>query len=870
MTRWLVGALGLGLVLGMTTGCNRQCFLNKEVFDQANSGLLLPNLDEPGAYTHAPITAQVPTPPNVSSPDRPARPLSLQEALAIALENGTASGRAGAGQGIYDTNLSTNPPVFGSSTAQVTTGQTDFIRVLALQPAISGANVEAAVARFDAQYITSMNWTATDELQQGLQSFQNGQTASFVTGIVKGLATGGTAGITFGTDYRTLSNPPTGTFTVLNPQYTTRLTFGIEQPLLQNFGTSINQLLGNVNPLQSNVLPGTVAQGYNARRNNGLLNAGFVSSDGILIARLRFDQQRAEFERNVQMLMLNTEASYWKLYQAYGRLYAFEEVLRIAHRAWMIGVAQYQNGKIGPADFAPIRAQYEEFRGERTAALGDVLDKERNLRGIIGLPMEDGTRLIPITPPTLAPYQPDWQSALHDALNLRPELIVVRENLRLAQYNLEVARNFLKPDLRFSANYSPVGFGTRLDGRDTFIDGTGTPRPSNAFQSLASDHFNDWTVGLTLNMPIGFRFENAAVRSARLSLIQSAYLLKDQEQRATSFLAQQYQKIEEWQRLIEERRAERKAYAEAVEARFRKYQAGQVTPDFLLDSQRRLAAAFVKEFEAVAEYNNSLTRFEWAKGTIMKYNNVHIAEGALPYCAQVRAVEHEKERSRAIVLRERPAPITHPGMLASPTEAPPLADPIRTVPLNDVTPPPDGAVPPGGTLPTLPPAPRELPEKLGEATLPAPTDGKSPATDAKTPADAKAPTADAKAPASDPTTPSAESRMLPPRPGKTADKAPTSSARDITPATGATPPAATATQAGPAPTRLPDPSELAEPTFRPSPTPSPDAPPAPFNLPGANGVTPSLLPTTPTLPPSPSAPSQLPPLDVSPLTSPRP
>src|SRR5438445_8691291 len=164
--------------------------------------------------------------------------------------------------------------------------------------------------------------------------------------------------------------------------------------------------------------------------------------------------------------------------------------------------------------------------------LGNVLDAERNLRGILGLPPEDYTRLVPITPPTVAPYYPNWDHAQNDCMLLKPELLLARDNLRAAQFNLITAFNFLKPDLRFIAQYSPVGFGTRLDGNDTFVDGTGTIRTTNALRALASDHFNDWTVGLQLSVPLGFRLEQAQVRSARLALAQSYLFLKDQEDRA--------------------------------------------------------------------------------------------------------------------------------------------------------------------------------------------------------------------------------------------------------------------------------------------------------------------------------------------------
>src|SRR5207244_8314772 len=104
-------------------------------------------------------------------------------------------------------------------------------------------------------------------------------------------------------------------------------------------------------------------------------------------------------------------------------------------------------------------------------------------------------------------------------------------------------------------------------------------------------------------------------------------------------------------------RAQREAAAVQLQARFKEYQAGRGTLDILLESQRVWADALRTEFDAITAYNNAIVGFEFSKGTIMQFDNVVISEGPLPHCAQVRAVDHERERSRAIVLRERASPI---------------------------------------------------------------------------------------------------------------------------------------------------------------------------------------------------------------------
>ena len=100
---------------------------------------------------------------------------------------------------------------------------------------------------------------------------------------------------------------------------------------------------------------------------------------------------------------------------------------------------------------AQARGQYELFRAQRLAALETVLESEQGLRNILGLPIADGNRIVPIDTPTLAPYQPDWESSMQEALVQRPELILARDDLKFRQLDLIDQRNLLLPDLHSPA-----------------------------------------------------------------------------------------------------------------------------------------------------------------------------------------------------------------------------------------------------------------------------------------------------------------------------------------------------------------------------------------------------------------------------------
>src|SRR5262249_4611233 len=160
--------------------------------------------------------------------------------------------------------------------------------------------------------------------------------------------------------------------------------------------------------------------------------------------------------------------AYWNLYGAYVTLYSREAALRQSYEAWKTNRAQLESGRATNKEVYQALGQYEQFRGDRLQALGQVLENERILRALLGLPVEDGPRLIPIDTPTLAPYRPDWNTALSEALSLRPELVIVRQEVKFRQLNLIREKNNLLPDLRFTSRYEIQGLGSRLDGNGSF------------------------------------------------------------------------------------------------------------------------------------------------------------------------------------------------------------------------------------------------------------------------------------------------------------------------------------------------------------------------------------------------------------------
>jgi outer membrane protein TolC len=705
--RWKPGLAGLTLTLAVLSGCKQQTWSPECDRDHVTPGGLSMNFETDPHASIEPSHLSVPPPATVRDPDRPPRYVSLAECIALALENGNIGSQSPLFPGIQNDTLVS---FAGSSVVG-----SDAIRVLALDPAVIGANIERSLAKFDVNWVSSMTWQKQDNaVSNVLGNFQNGDLGALSTSLAKPLPTGGLVGITWSTDYTKLAAPPANSAFV-NPSYRPKLQVGFEQPLLRGYGVEINQLL-DTHPASNNSL--------------GLVTNP-AQADGILITRLRFDQQRAEFERNINFLLLNVEQAYWNLYGAYFNLYAREQALRAAFATWQINKARFEAGRIAVQDLAQTRAQFEQFRSQRITALGTVLENERQLRGLIGLASSDGCRLVTVDSPTLAPYQPDWCEALQETLAHRPELLLSRQDLKAQQLNLMKQANFLRPDLRVFATYDINALGTRLDG-PAAVDPQ-TP-DGNALASFTDNRFNNWQVGLRMNVPLGFRDGHAALRQARLNLARSYGTLVDQEHKAERFLTFEYRRLFEYYEQIQLLRNQREANAQQLEARFQEFRVGRGTLDVLLESQRNFADSLASEYQAIVNYNNALVGFQFAKGTIIAYDNVVISEGALPGCAQVKATDHLRERTRALVLRERPGPdrtkaeMPHPTDLLQPhpPAVPPAAEtdsisglpPLNEMPLNQPLP----AVPTGPAMPGAPggmlPAPAPGLPTQGAPTVP--------------------------------------------------------------------------------------------------------------------------------------------------------
>ncbi len=707
--RWRSRFVGGAVLLAGTSGCKQQVFLEPADW-QASLRPGIPATLE--THPHDPIlpgSDQVRArPATVRDFARPQRPISLKECFAVAVEQGNSPGGALSGQDNFS--------LPGFNGGAIKNGGTDSIKAYLYDPAFYQAEAERVLSRFDARLQTSLSWAKQDQATLSLQqSFSNGDSANLSTTLAKPLPTGGVAGITTSLAYQKLSSPPANQqFVTLNTSYSPRVQFIFEQPLMQGFGIEANQLIGS-HPGSAVLVPGLRFTGG--------------SQEGILVTRIRAEQGRVQLDVVVNQMLLNVETAYWNLYAAYYNLYAQQKGLEQGLSGYLYYLARSnardpadapdKKGIDAPYLLPQAEAQYHQFRLGVLQARADLLSAERNLRGLLGMKSDDGTVFVPTDEPTRTPQQKDFALLWQEAVQTRPELIILRQDVKAQQLNLLAQKNLRMPDVRAFASYDINGLGGRLDG--TQLDGNG--RLNNALANFASNQFNSWQVGLRADIPIGFRDANAVVRRQQLDLRRSWVQLGDAERKAHEFLVESYRQLEFAQARIEVSRTNRLALQEQV-ARFEgRVQGGiNTSGEFinLTQAQRDLATRTADEFRAVADYNAALARIEYAKGTSQQYSGVTIADGALPPHVQKKAADHFRARAAALKLREHPA--SSYGLLQTVDMNKQYPEQLKDAPPASY---PGGTVLPGPALPVAPPPPMPAPPKGDDkpltATTPAPT-----------------------------------------------------------------------------------------------------------------------------------------------------
>ncbi len=381
----------------------------------------------------------------------------------------------------------------------------------------------------------------------------------------------------------------------INPSYGSTLTFNFNQPLLRNFGFKIN------------------------RRE-------------IIIARNNLDISESQLQRVLQQTVYNVEEAYWNLVSSIENLKVRQQSLRLAQELLEKNKRAVEVGTLAQIEILSAESAVASRQADILQAQATVKDNEDRLKILLNLTAEGIPEDMNITPadkPALEERKITLDEALRTALANRPDLEGTRLGIKNQEMNLSFAKNQLLPNLSFSASYwSPGLSGTELIYGDPWSPpiaiiphGAG-----DAWKDTFNFKYENWSAGLTLDIPLNSVFSRANYAQARVNLEQSLLRLKDAEQQIYLEVKSAVRAVQTNYERVQAYKAARELAERTLEAEEEKFKVGISTPYFVLQYQTELTTAQTNELAAIIDYNLSLARLQRAMGVNLTEKNIKFTD----------------------------------------------------------------------------------------------------------------------------------------------------------------------------------------------------------------------------------------------------
>jgi outer membrane protein TolC len=406
-----------------------------------------------------------------------------------------------------------------------------------------------------------------------------------------------TGGI-FNLSLNSYKNDTNRSFQTINPRYGSTLTFSFTQPLLKNFGFKIN------------------------RRE-------------IIIAKNNREVTEKEFQQTLLDIIYRVEEAYWNLAYSIENLDVKRQSLQLARDLLEENKRKIEVGTLPPIEIYTAESEVANREADILQADRMVKNSQDRLKTILNLPIfEEGepTEIIPSDKPVFEKKTISIEEALATAMANRPDLKAMMIDLETRKFNVSYAKNQLLPSLNLQASYwSPGISGTQIlylnDNPLTgVVVGTFPGAATDALKDVFKFRYDNWSIGLILDIPLNTVFTRAQYAEARLALKQAQLRLKDQEQEIFLEIKTAVRDVEINFERVQAYRAARDLATKKLEAEQEKFKVGKSTNFFILQYQNDLADARSAELRSMVDYILSLANLDRALGTTFNTKNINFSD----------------------------------------------------------------------------------------------------------------------------------------------------------------------------------------------------------------------------------------------------
>ena len=548
--------------------------------------------------------------------------LSLQEAIELGLQNSLDIVVARYNVWFADTDLlKTASGGFGRGTAGASFPFSQAnVPSLSFDPIVTGTvSIDSQVVPVNNPFIAG---TGTSATVSGLPV----HTDQYNFGVSQGFSPGTTVSV----NWDNTRSSSGSAFNAFNPSVQSSLYIGISQQLLNGFGTFVN------------------------RRNI------MIAKNNRKIADLAFIQQAIT-------TVTNTITAYYELAYARENVNVQQQAVTVAEKLYNDNKKQLEIGTMAPLDVTRAESELATDRQNLIVAQTAQLQQQQVLRNAISKdPMAPNLANVEIittdkpAPPAVVEAA-SFEDSVKEAFTKRPDLLEQQINLTNAGIDAKASKNALLPTATLNARYGSQGLagnspittstpaaGTPIVGANgapitvlgvgnvpveifepsstTTVTGTKTAGLGDAQSQIFHNQFPDYTVALSLNIPIRNRSAQADYQRSVLTQRQTEAQLQQLKNTAILDVRNTYIALVNDRARVEAAGTARELQRQTFEAEQKKYQLGASTVYNVILTQRDFITAQGTELRALADLVEAKANYERALGRTLDVNNVTIAD----------------------------------------------------------------------------------------------------------------------------------------------------------------------------------------------------------------------------------------------------
>lgn len=373
---------------------------------------------------------------------------------------------------------------------------------------------------------------------------------------------------------------------LFNPASVTRFAVGVNQPLLNGFGT--------------------------------LSNTRYI-----MVARNNTTVAEYIFRLQVINTVVAVENAYWDLAALQESVRVTEQALAVAQQLYKDNQIRLDVGTMSPLDVKSAESEVAARTRDLTVAATNLQLLEATLKNMLVKrvgPQLDAARIV-IRDPMPEPRQadiPDGESAQNAARESRTELQQTAINLKNQDISVRFTEDALRPSLSVFGFYAGAGLQGTSEKTDTGL--------WNAFAQSFQGTYPEYAGGLSLSLPL--RNRTAQADNLRSQLEANQLLINQQRSRNT--IAMEVRKaiigLMQGKAQVEAAHKAAALAREMWEGEKIKLEAGASTSYQAILRERDYTNARYAEVGAMANYAKSIVEMDRATGTTLKRNNIEYSD----------------------------------------------------------------------------------------------------------------------------------------------------------------------------------------------------------------------------------------------------